>query len=138
MTYTLENGALQLTLKPHLARWSLISLLRNGPSLENIQLGLSYRRGLARHNILDRWPSASVTDPQTIASTHGSLRQFDLATGADDLQVRLTFALPGEEPLLLWKMAVENRGRQPALIDPLSLLSGGFISRGGAGASGRL
>src|SRR4030067_739278 len=39
MTYTLENGVLQLTLKPHVARWSLISHLRNGPSLENSQLG---------------------------------------------------------------------------------------------------
>ena len=138
MTYILENGILQLSINPRLARWSLISHLRNGPSLENIQLGLSYRRGLARHHILDRWPSASVTDPQTIASTHGSLRQFELATGADDLLITLTFALPGEEPLLLWKMAVENRGRQPVLIDRLDLLSGGFIYRERSGPSGAI
>src|SRR3972149_2428997 len=116
MTYTLENGALQLSVNPHLARWSLISHLWNGPSLEDLQVGLSYRRGLARRHILARWPSASVGVPQTVASPHGSLRQFELVTGAEDLLVTLTFALPGEEPLLLWKMAVENRGRQPVLI----------------------
>ncbi|HLE14147.1 MAG TPA: glycoside hydrolase family 36 protein [Anaerolineales bacterium] len=138
MTYTLENGALQLTVNPRLARWSLISRLRNGPSLEGIQVGLSYRRGLAYHNILDRWPSASVSDPQTVASPHGSLRQFELVTGADDLLVTLTFGLPGEEPLLFWKMTVENRGQQPVHIDRLDLLSGGFIYRERSGLGGAI
>src|SRR3990172_123061 len=138
MTYTLENGALQLTVNPRLARWSLISRLRNEPSLEGIQVGLSYRRGLAYHNILDRWPSASVSDPQTVASPHGSLRQFELVTGADDLLVTLTFGLPGEEPLLFWKMTVENRGQQPVHFDRLDLLSGGFIYRERSGLGGAI
>jgi alpha-galactosidase len=140
MIHTLENSALQLAINPAVARWSVTSRQHPGPALENIQVGLIYRRGRALQLALDRWPGAAFSSPETVSSPHGPLRQISLAVQPPDrgLACTLTFALPERYPFLFWQLVIENRGLDPVYVDRLELLSAGFIYPARSGLSGGL
>ncbi|HEX9616739.1 MAG TPA: alpha-galactosidase, partial [Anaerolineales bacterium] len=140
MIYTLENRSLQLTINPNISRWSVSSRDWNRTSLQDIQVGMHYRRGRSSHHILDQWRRATVSALETADSPHGPLRRLHISTGVkdEDLACELVFALPEDEPLLFWQLSVENRGSQPVLVDRLDLLSTGFIYPSHSGPPGSL
>ena len=129
MIHTLENSAVHLEVNPGLARWSVSGKQRNSPSLENIEINLSYRRGFTRRNLLNRWSETKITEQKTYPSPHGPLRQLgiDIASPKDALHCKLFFAVPDNHPLLLWKLSVENRGSHAVNIDKIELLTLGYI-----------
>jgi alpha-galactosidase len=131
MALILENQHLQLVIHPDLARWSLTSRMRNGPILEYAQMSASYRRGRLASLALDRWPAYQVSPIQMVPSLHGLTKQVSLSIGRprDQLHYQLTFVLPEEQPFLLWRIAIENRGTAPVNIDRVEMLSAGFIYR---------
>jgi len=112
MIHTLENSAIHLEINPTLARWSASGKQRNSPSLENCQFSLKYKRGIIGGRLLDRWPGFSISEPETLPSPHGTLRQInlDLGPGKDGVHCEASFALPDRQPLLLWKISIENQG----------------------------
>jgi len=91
-------------------------------------MGLSYRLGGDRRQILARWDMEGLSGPAVETSPHGPLRQVSLALAADGAGLRCTldFALPDEHPLLLWRMTVHNDGPHPAHIERLTLLDTAF------------
>lgn len=131
MVHTFENSEIRLEINPALGRWSATGRQRNSPSLENVQINLSYKRGPSSHSCLDRWPGASVSGPETISSPHGPIQQIivDINSEKDALHNQLTFALPEQKPILLWKISVENQSSQPINISAIEMLSAGYIYR---------
>lgn len=138
MSLSLENSAIQLEVNPRIARWSIASHQPNFPSIENIQLSLRYRQGLTSRCILDRWQEHSVSEIETVESPHGLLRQFNLTIDPDteDIRCTVTYALPNQHPLLLWKIAVKNQGQEAIFIDEIELFSAGYIHRRRSGPNG--
>ncbi|HLE13732.1 MAG TPA: alpha-galactosidase [Anaerolineales bacterium] len=136
MIHTLESPFYQLEIRTNPARWSVTLPHQAGSSLKDLQVGLSYRRGRSRHHLLDRWPGVAVSDPETVPSSHGLLRQQSLAIEQDSLRASLIFALPQEIPLMFWRLEVENRGSTPLNIDRLEMLSAGFIYQDRPGSTG--
>jgi hypothetical protein len=140
MPYTFENSAIQIEVNPGLARWSASGKQRNSPSLENCQFSLKYKRGIIGGRLLDRWPGFSISEPEILPSPHGPLRQINLDLGSekDDIHCLATFALPDRQPLLLWKISIENQGSQPIYVDEIELLSAGYIHRRRHGPNGKV
>ena len=131
MIYTIENATLQLNISPQLGRWNIHSHLRNGPSIDGIQIRVNYRDGTSHCHGLETWTTASVAGPYLIPSPHGPLQQlvFHVGSDRDALRYILRFALSKEYPLLLWKLQIENRGGRPIQIDQIEMLTAGFIYR---------
>lgn len=75
-----------------------------------------------------------------MSSPHGPLRQLDLEIGSekDATHCIVTFAVPDQHPILLWKILIENRGSQPIEVKEIELLSAGYIYRRRAGPMGRI
>ncbi|HSF81503.1 MAG TPA: glycoside hydrolase family 36 protein [Anaerolineales bacterium] len=123
MELELENAYLRLSLDPVTSTWSLIGQGIDPPSVRDISMRVSYRRGRFRQGSLTDWSSAEFTEIETIPSPHGTLRQQHLHLGPDsnDLSTTLTFALPEGRPLLLWKVQLENLGEQPIAVERIEL-----------------
>jgi alpha-galactosidase len=140
MIHTLENGSLQLKIDTALSRWSVTNRQRQGASIEGAQINVSYHRGRAHRQALNRWRSLSISEPETLASAHGSLRQISLKIDPkqDDLVYKLNFALLEEQPVLLWNVAIDNRGQGPVYVDEIDLLSAGFIFQSRPGPRGKI
>ncbi len=140
MNYFLENPWLQLRVDPTHARWSLIGRHRYRPSIEDAQVSVHYRCGRARGQTLTQWPSASISNIETISSPHGSLRTLSLQTGPDQrgLLYTLTFALPENHAMLMWKISIDNQGERPVALQQIELFSAGFIYPSRPGLQGRV
>ena len=140
MNHYLESASLQLKIDIAKSRWSLVSRHRNSPSIEEAQVAVSYSTRRARKQMFNFWQEAGVSDPEIISSPHGPLQQLALQVGPDKngLVFTLTYALPENHALLLWKLSIDNRGSQPVSLDRLELLSAGFIYQSRLGPHGRL
>lgn len=140
MKHYLENGSLQLKVDTAQARWSLISRQAHGPAIEEAQISTHYRQGRRQQRALTRWPAASVSEHGGVASLHGPLQTLQMQTGPDDngLLYTLTFGLPENEPLLLWKIGVDNQGERPVRLERIELLSAGFIYHSRSSPHGRI
>jgi alpha-galactosidase len=140
MPQILENSAIQLEIHPQIARWSARSRYPNGPILSNIQLNLGYRRGRRYKDLLDRWQHYSVGEAEVPLAVHGPGKavQILIDSQADQIKSTVTFALPADLPLLLWKISVENQGHQAIQIEQIELLSAGYIHRGRFGPNGEV
>jgi alpha-galactosidase len=136
--HTLESPYYQLEIRTNPARWSVNLPHQAGTNLKDLQVGLRYCRGRRRYRLLERWPGVSVSEPDSVVSPHGLLRQLSLVIEKDNLRSRLVFALPQEVPLLLWKMEIENQGSTPVLIDRLEMLSAGFVYQDRPGLAGSI
>lgn len=140
MIHTIENSALQVNISPQLGRWNVQSHLRNGPSIDGIQLRVNYRDSFTHYQALNSWPAASVSRPESVPSPHGPLQQLTIHIGSDKDALRfiLRFALSKEYPLLLWKLQIENRGGRTVQIDQIEMLTAGFIYRQFPGMFGKV
>ena len=140
MIHTLENSEVHLEINPSIARYTASGKQRGSPSLDNCQIYLKFARNRIGGSLLDRWPECSISNPEPIPSSHGQLNQvhLDLASEKYDLHCRVTFALPDEGPLLLWRISINNQGPIPVFINEIELLSAGFIHRGRYGPNGSL
>lgn len=131
MTLTYENATVQLVLKPESGLWSLYSRQRDGAFFEDARSGVAYRRGgSAIRTLEDLQPMEIVADEQ-VSSPHGEQRQIDLTVrpARGTLSYQISFALPADHPLLLWRIALQNTGSKPIRVDGLDLLRVGFPVR---------
>ncbi len=128
---------LQLTLNPKTSTWSLYSSKENAPYLDGVKMRLHYQAKPAAwyavrkksRQALETWKDPRITGPEEASSPHGELQQFTLTMAPErcGLHITLTFALPGEHPLLLWKINLENKGDNPIWIDRIDMLRAGFF-----------
>ena len=120
----MENNFFHLALDPARLQWTLRALRPEGAVIENPRTSVFARLGRSRRMVPQTWQSAQSSGVESLPSPHGQLKQLCLHGEADatGLECRLTFALPDEQPLFLWKLEVENRGRQPLFIDRLEML----------------
>jgi alpha-galactosidase len=138
MIHSLENRALQFAVYPRASRWSASSRSWPHMALENIQLGLHYRRGWSDQHVLDLWRNPTIAAVEKVPSPHGQLQQLRISIQVRDREVscELVFAVPEDEPFLIWKCSIENRGSQPIFLDRMDLLSAGFVYPSHAGLPG--
>ncbi len=129
MIHTLQNAYLQFSFDSDTCTWNVLGPHSRGPSVENAQVNVRYHRGFSRGLLLGDRGSLRAGIPRTTGSVHGPLRQLEILSGLDPngLSLSLTFALPDEHPLLLWKLSIANQGSRPVFIDRIDLLNAGFI-----------
>jgi alpha-galactosidase len=131
---TLENSWLQLSIEPSGASWILQDKLEENLCIKNVHMHATYRRGSSKFRVASDWQSARIDRREMDSSPHGPLHLLEISLNPDGngVQCTLTFALPEDFPLLLWKLRLENRGDQPLNIERLEMLnvdsrSGGAI-----------
>jgi alpha-galactosidase len=100
---------------------------RRGPWVEGADMSVRYRQGSANvrlplHNLFLK------SEKDALQTQHGPAQAITLVTAQDSRGVRVivTFLLPKDYPLLLWRLTLENRGRRPILVDRLEMLNIGF------------
>lgn len=121
MNPSLQNSYLTITLNPERSSWSVNSP-PTGLSLPEARLQVKYRCG-QRSLLLQRWQIEDLS--QYVTDTlHGAQSEVNLVLSEAEggLRLQITFALPQQLPLLLWKIHGENRGSAPLYLDRLTLL----------------
>jgi alpha-galactosidase len=125
MPITLESSHFRFTLDPERASWSLQPARERYPALQTVHMQAAYRLGRQSHTLLEHWPGADISTPETLVSPHGLLHSLRLNLPPDShgLRAEFTFALHPEQPCFLWRLSLHNTGSQPLTIDRLTLLS---------------
>lgn len=130
MPYDLQNQAFHLILHPDRATWDVHT--QNGPGVHllNARMSLHYRTGLEHVWGLERWAIAQIAEPQAITGPLGPARQLTVHFAPDhrQLEYRLFFMLPEQEPFFLWKVQLQNHSARPVHLEQLELLNLGFIN----------
>ncbi|MBL7161585.1 MAG: alpha-galactosidase [Anaerolineales bacterium] len=131
MTLILKTSHLQLTINPAAATWSLFSSQQDGPYLDGVSQRVRYRRKHKKFSALMKWPNREIHPIEQVSSPHGNLQQLRLEIGPDKngLRYTLTFALPEQHPLMLWKVEISNQGVKPVHIRQIEMLSAGFFPK---------
>jgi len=121
----IENSYLQLVIHPERAAWDLRDAHDRNLSIQGATTGLSYRIGHTRFHHPRQDRSIEVCGRETVLSTHGELRKIVLSSDPDanGAFLRFEFALLTEAPLLLWRIAIENKGTKPIFLDRLEMLN---------------
>ena len=124
--FTLQNASLALTLREELGTFSLHPLDSRFPFIEDARLGVNYQlAGKPFQALNGRWDLQAVQQESVSTLEHGEMTILRLKTSADPngLTFTLTFAIPLEHPLFLWKIQAENFGSRAVEIDRIHLLS---------------
>lgn len=131
MTITLQSPHLQLIIDPETASWSLYSPKQDGPALDGVSQYVRYRRGRKKFRLLTKWPQPKVRQENLENSLHGPIKQASLEIGPDlnGLAYTLTYALPEQSPLMLWKITIDHQGSKPVTIKHIEMLSAGFFKQ---------
>jgi alpha-galactosidase len=131
MTLTLQSPHLQLIIDPQTATWSLYSPKPDGPSLDGVSQYVRYRRRHKKYRLLTKWPQPKISQEKVDSSLHGPMQQASLEIGPDihDLRYTLTYALPDQHPLMLWKLTINHQGSKPIHIKHIEMLSAGFFKK---------
>jgi len=131
MQISLENEAVQCTIDPQNTRWSIYSKTIPGALIENATISVQYIKGRTRFKALSKWHNPRIHTQETISSPHGSLKSQRITIGPDknSLVYTLTFALPENHPLLLWKITIDNTGKSPVKIGSIHLLHAGTFRK---------
>ncbi|MBN2148541.1 MAG: alpha-galactosidase [Anaerolineales bacterium] len=133
MSHYLSNPYIALSLHPEKSCWDITPAFSArqspAPSITNARISLRFHKDLARSAALNQWHTFQVSETQTISSPHGPLQQIDLHIGPDThlLSYRISFALPVDLPLLLWRIKIKNQGPSPVFLDQIELLNIGFV-----------
>ncbi len=99
--------------------------------MDGVSQQIRYRRGLKKFTALNRWRNAQVSPIEQVSSLHGDMQQLQVEIGPDQngLVYTLTFALPEQHPLMLWKVEINNQGEKPVRIEEIEMLSAGFFPK---------
>jgi alpha-galactosidase len=131
MTLTLKSPHVQLIIDPKSAAWSLYSPKPDGPSLDGVSQYVRYRRGRKKYRLLTKWPQPKIRQEKVESPRHGSMQQASLEIGPDihGLQYTLTYAVPVQHPVMLWKISISHQGTKPVNIQHIEMLSAGFFKK---------
>ena len=126
-THSIENAAYHFIIDPGRSQWSLSGRNDKAPALDGVNMLAIYRRGKSEFKALDRWLFSQISGPENIASMHGPQQQIKLISDGDPngLRYTLSFALPENLPLFLWRISIENRGPDPIFLDRVEMLRAG-------------
>jgi alpha-galactosidase len=110
----LESGAFDVSSAPGNQRWML----------QGAQCGLQVYVDDRLYRHPWRWGDASLVPESEREIDSGRIRQIQIIRPPDEtgMACTITFALMIDQPLLLWKVAVENRGAQRVEVDRIEML----------------
>jgi len=132
--HTLENDVFQLVVHADHACFDLQPRQWPHPMLRGARLSAAYRAGGSRFEALsERWTPFDIQPERLWATAQGDLHALRVAIGPDEQGVsfEITFALPREAGLFLWKVAVRNTSQQAIFLDRITLLEAGERLNGG-------
>ncbi len=131
MIYTLKTSHLQFSVNSDTASWSLYSSHKGGPFIDGVSQRVRYRRRQKKLSAGRIWRNCQVTTPERVSSPHGYLQQLSVVFPPDKngLALTITFALPEQHPLLIWKAEISNQGPKPLRIEQIEMLSAGFFPK---------
>ena len=119
-----ENAFFQLRLDAQRAHWGITPTLSHDLAVEGARMRVAYRGGRRRLTTLDRWEGCQVSESASRSSVHGPLRQVEIRLGPETcgLHCSIQFALAEQNPMLLWRLDIENRGAEFVHLERLTLL----------------
>lgn len=124
--YAIRNASLELVIEPSNGSFSIHPLEQMFPRLENARPGCEYRIGRSRKRKLNgSWQQVDM-DLRTLESVeHGGIDLVSFRTSPDEngIAYTLTFGITREYPLVVWKIALHNQGRQPVRVHRIDLLN---------------
>jgi alpha-galactosidase len=126
----LNNADLNFEIQPERGTWSVNSHPDGAANLSGVQMGVSYQIGRTAQKDQLTWRRFSAERVETINTPLGAWNGLILQAGFADspLSCQITFALAQSSPLLLWKVAVTNRGSLPVQMQKIELLRVGFVT----------
>jgi alpha-galactosidase len=121
----LQNDFFNLIINPENGNWNLTGRQTDYPKLLNIHISLRYHTSHGKYAVLQNWRPYKVMQTKADLSPHGPLSQMEVMIGPDPNQLyyKITFALPEQQPFLLWKITVDNQSLAPIYLDKLELLN---------------
>jgi len=130
---------MQFILNPEKGTWSLLSPHLDGPSLEDVWMRVNYhmgpksllRTGKRKFQFLEKWHNPKISKSQDVLTSHGNLKMIVVTMGPDvnGISYRLEFALSKENPIFLWRITLENGGKNNILVDGFEVLRAGFFPK---------
>lgn len=121
----LHNSHLYLNFDSALGRWRLFPRHSETPCLDEVRFGATYRRP----NTPPRTWNGVLSDARTLPLTrtdspHGplTLLRVENAPLRGGPALTIEFALPDDQPFLLWRVVAHNASAQPFQLDSLDLL----------------
>lgn len=127
---TIQNAHFQLAVNPQQAVWSLYGPDPDKSSLEDVRLGMIYSLEGKQIRALHTGQPLLGGAIQRNESIHGPIQALVLKSPADanGLRFSITFALPDDHPLALWKIQVENRGRRSVELVRFEMMKAGELA----------
>lgn len=127
----INNVSLSLEIDGLRALFNIYTADARFPWLENIQIGCEFSLdGKKHHHLRNGWRGELIRREVVYTLEHGEMEllAYSLRGEPGDLSYALTFAIPHEHPLAIWKIEVGNHGKQPVRIDRITLLAAEFSS----------
>ncbi|MGD8555210.1 MAG: alpha-galactosidase [Anaerolineales bacterium] len=127
MSFRISSNTMDFYLRLPEGRWDLHSLPTPGPHIEASGMSAKWRRESALHTWSGDMQQARVAGPKEVNTIHGPClkTEVELALPQREVELRLTFALSLEMPLLLLGFRMTNLGASPLLLDRIDLIRAG-------------
>ena len=124
MIETLTNRYYQFEFNLSNSSWKIAAHAAPNKLIEGAKLGWHIHSSKRKRLSATHWRWYEVERPENIPSPHGPLQQIKLRSYPDQhgVATNITFALPQQYPLFLWKLQVENLGATPVYIERLDSL----------------
>lgn len=127
MVNILETKFLQLIIDPETSCWSVYSKTVDGALIENAGMGIAYRSSRQWMVAFKPLRFGDTSIREVDDPNHGLSNTVIVETEPDSNGVvcTISFALPEDYPVLLWKLDIENRGKKPIYLDRIEMLDAG-------------
>lgn len=139
MPIALQNDTLHITLDPIHTQWEIEPHNSFYPHITSCLPNVRYRTsGISlqwgcKEATLGHWPAGIQIETLPLQAkfiaTHGPMQGIAIWNNAstEALSLRVEYLLSQNQPMLLWRMIVQNQSKAPVIINQLELLNAGFI-----------
>ncbi|MHB0966330.1 MAG: glycoside hydrolase family 36 protein [Bellilinea sp.] len=135
MTTTLTSNHFLLNLHPETGKFDLQSSGANPFTLSDCQMRIEISQPGSKFTLpLDHWEIQTPAAETQITGNHGAMVSLQIKETLphSGLNATVTFALSQDRPLFLWKIQLENTGRESIHIDKIEFLRVGSQDKFGS------
>ena len=123
--YQIQNAIFTVDIDPQQGYFSIFPREENLPALQKIRLGCAYHlHGSMEQAISKAWQGIEPERKFVESNEHGSIEtlSFHLNTDSNGIETHLIVGIVAEYPLVLWRVEVNNKGKNPVELHRIDLL----------------
>jgi len=121
-----QNLFFEFTCDPEAGYFSIHSLLHPEILIDRARITATFLISHSPQRILtDGWEPVNLFVREEVPSRHGPMRVMEIHTKIDpqDIETIISFAMPEQYPLFLWKVQLNHRGSVPVILNEIGMLS---------------